>query len=293
MTRITTSQMFQSSTDNINRNRVRLMQASEQVSTLRRVNRPSDDPVSAARIAQMNQALTRLDRYERNITMSRNFVDTTEAALAQTIDDLTRVKELVIDVNGGNLGIDDFTGASKEIEAIFENILSYANTKDGERYVFGGYVTDTPPFDDSGVYQGGVDQDIDVEISQGQYVTINRDGQSIFAQPEDVFTVLNDVKAALDAGDQDLISAVIPRVEQILRQTINARSGLGPIQVSLENASNMNADLEVAYTKIKGDNEDADMAEATANLTAEENAYQASLLVSSRVMEMSLLDFLR
>src|SRR5688572_29544635 len=85
----------------------RIVETQTQVSTGRRVNSPSDDPIAAARIAELDASLTRLDQYQANSTIARNQLGLEEEALAGTIDTLQRVRELALQANNASLGEGD------------------------------------------------------------------------------------------------------------------------------------------------------------------------------------------
>ncbi|MBZ0272060.1 flagellar hook-associated protein FlgL [bacterium] len=291
--RITTNLMYRNATQSINDNRVRYLQMQEQLVSQKRINRPSDDPIGAARAMGVNSILGRFNQFQRNVGSARSFVETTELALSHVIDDLTRARELAIDVNGGNAGALDFEAASHEIGRLYENIVQNANAKDGDRYVFAGYRTNAEPFDDAGNYFGGVNQDIAIEVGEGNFVTINKDGNEVFKGPVDVFQVMTDLKTAIETGDTAQISALIPQVEAALNQAIAQRSDIGATTLRLDAAMEDNDELVEAYTKILSETEDVDIAKATSEFAYREQVYQSSLLVASRVMSQSLLDFIR
>ncbi|MCZ7587062.1 MAG: flagellin [Deltaproteobacteria bacterium] len=130
-------------------------------------------------------------------------------------------------------------------------------------------------------------------MSEGNFLTINKDGNEILKSPIDIFQTLADLQTALAAGDQTAIKAMMPTLESALEQVINHRSDIGSITVRLDAAEADNEELIEAYTKILSDTEDVDIAKATSDFAFQEQVYQATLMVSDRVMQLSLLDFIR
>jgi flagellar hook-associated protein 3 FlgL len=161
----------------------RIVATQEQVSTGRRVNAPSDDPVAAARIAQLDASLARLDQYQSNGINARHQLGLEEEALAKVIDNLQRVRELTVQANSAALGPGDRAVVAAELRERRDALLALANATDsGGRYLFGGYSEITQPFTSSGsgvVYNGDQGQRT-VQISESRFVAIGDSGAQIF-----------------------------------------------------------------------------------------------------------------
>jgi len=291
--RITTSQLFSGAMRNINATREKYLALQESLITQKRINRPSDDPIGATRASSVRTILGRYDQYLRNVNSSRSFVTTMEIALTHVIEDLTRAREIAVDINSGIAGPSSFDAAAQEVRSLFQDVLKNATIKDNRRFVFAGYRTNVEPFDNAGNYLGGVNQDINIEISENNFMTINKDGNEVFKSPIDVFQVLRDLETAIASGDSTQISNMMPQIESALDHVINQRADIGPLTLRLETAESDNYELNEAYTRILSDTEDVDIAKATSDFAFQEQVYQATLLVSSRILNTSLLDFIR
>jgi flagellar hook-associated protein 3 FlgL len=290
--RVTTSMLFNNQALNINRSREAYVTAQEALITNKKINRPSDDPVGASRVSNTRNMLGRIEQFTRNIGYARNFVTQMESALTAVGDDLQRVRELAVSVNDGTVGVDEYQAAADEVAGLFTSILAQANARDDRRFIFAGYSTLSTPFDAAGAYSGGVNQDIEVEVSDGNFVTLNMDGQEVFKAPTDVFQVLTDLQTAIAAGDQTQISALMSDIESALEQVVRARAGIGAVSTVIDRAESQNLDMEELMTKVLSETEDSDIAAATSAFAVTEQVYQSTLLVSSRVMSLSLLDYI-
>ena len=290
--RVTTTQMFNTASYNINKNRDQYYEIQQMLSTQKRVNKPSDDPTGASQISDVKNSLSKIEQYARNIERARTFVDTTETALAQIVEELNSALDLAVDINGGvSTGV-DYEVAAEQIEGIYANILQYANSKDGDRYVFSGYLTNTAPFDSAGNYMGGSGESIEIEITDDNFLKINLCGDDVFTSSVDVFQTVTDLRDAISAGDQDQIKAMIPQVESALDHIISMRSSLGNKSNRLDAAQDNNYSLEEAYTQILSNIESIDVAEVTTEYAYQEQVYQATLMVSSQIIQQSILDFI-
>ena len=290
--RVTTTQMFNAATYNINKNKDKYFQVQEALITQKRINRPSDDPAGASQVSDVKNSMSRIEQYARNIERARSFTDTTEIALSHVIDELNSVLDLAVDINGGISSTVDYEVAALQIDSYFSNMIQSANAKDGDRYVFSGFRTTTAAFDSVGNYMGGSGESIEIEITHDSFLKANLGGDDVFKGPVDVFQSVTDMRNAINASDQDQIKALIPQVKAALDQIIAIRSGIGNKSVRLDAAVENNLSLEEAYTEILANVEDIDIAEATTEYAYQEQVYQATLMVSSQIIQQSILDFI-
>jgi len=162
----------------------RVLTTQEQIATGRRVNAPSDDPVAAARMAHLDASLGRLDQYGANAGFARNQLGLEEEALGEVIDNLQRVRELLVQGNNGSVSATDRRIIAAEVREYRDALLGLANTTDVDgRHLFGGYVEAAVPFtaapDGSVVYNGDQGQR-SLQISDSRFIAINDSGAEIF-----------------------------------------------------------------------------------------------------------------
>lgn len=175
-----TDKMTQSSTLNrLNKNRSEMDGLQNQAATLKRVTKPSDDPISSARVLQMRTEDKNYKQFQKNINTAKTFIDFTEQSLGELNEVLVRAKELAIQAASDTGGANPRLIASTEIEQLFNQALSVGNRRLGDRYVFGGYQTKKPPFDSMGTYYGD-DGDIKIQTHKDSYISLNIAGDKVF-----------------------------------------------------------------------------------------------------------------
>lgn len=164
---------------NLDRNRSELANLQGQAATMKRINKPSDDPIGAAKVLQNRTENKNLEQFDRNILFGKGFLENTEATLAQLSEAVVRAKELAMqgasDTNGGV----PRQMIAEEISEIFNSVGEISNRRFGDRYIFGGYKTLDAPFTKDGAYQGDRQQ-IQIQNHKGQFVPINVTGAQIF-----------------------------------------------------------------------------------------------------------------
>ncbi|MEX2475157.1 flagellar hook-associated protein FlgL [Marinobacter sp.] len=184
MIRISSQQVFSGGIDRIQDLNSGLNKTSERLSTGKRVNRPSDDPVAAARILKLNQELGRVDTYQRNAQLADNRLKQEESALGSSIDVIQRVRELTVQAGSGSLSANDRQSIASEMRERLGQLANIANTQDASgEYIFSGFQGNQQAFAQnvSGdwVYQGDEGQRM-LEIDDGVTVPISDHGRDVF-----------------------------------------------------------------------------------------------------------------
>jgi len=162
----------------------RLIDTQEKVSSGKRVNKPSDDPVAAARIAHLDASLSRLDQYKSNSDFARNQLGLEESSLTSVLDNLQRIRELALQANNSTTSDSDRKDIAAEVSQARDALLALANTTDVDgRHLFGGYVEGPTPFTKTSsgavVYNGDQGQRT-LQISDSRFVAINDSGSDVF-----------------------------------------------------------------------------------------------------------------
>ena len=164
---------------NIQKNRTELASLQNQAATGKKLANPSDDPVGATKVLTNRTELKNLEQYEKNIFFAKNFLETTESTLAQLGDNLIRAKELALQAASDTVGESQRVMIGSEIEQIANSVLEMSNRRVGERYLFGGFKTQTVPFNREGQYQGD-DGEMKIQNQKGTFVSMNLTGDRVF-----------------------------------------------------------------------------------------------------------------
>lgn len=221
MIRISSQQIFSGGINRLQDLNSSLNQTQEQISTGKRVNKPSDDPVAAARILNLDQELSRIETYQRNAGLAENRLQQEESALAGSVDVIQRIRELTVQAGNGSLSPNDRKSISSEMKERIGQLANIANTRDASgEYIFSGFQGSTAAFgkDASGswVYQGDEGQRV-LEIDDGVTVPISDHGKGIYSSiPAAVFAEGDTGNAAaaridgIEVVDDGGLSAVSP-----------------------------------------------------------------------------------
>ncbi len=264
----------------------------EQISSGVRVSLPSDDPVSAGRIVTLRSQRIRVEAYHDNVRRAQTLLRETERALSGTIQVLTNLKEKAVMASNDTLSAQDRLDVAQEVDEAYESILDLANTKVEGRYLFSGARYDDPAFDVNGVYQGD-DTEIELDVGEQERVTVNVLGDRAFQGNGDVFEVVRDLAAALRANDTAAIGRSLDDLEAVTEGVISARSDVGYRAAHLDQVAAMLDQRQITVATGLSSEEDTDMADAIAEYKLQEQALTAALGVSARIVQPTLMDFLK
>lgn len=164
-----------------------LAKVQEQISSGKRINRPSDEPAYAARLLGMRQATSQLDQFNRNASAAESQLVLEETALTGVSNSLNRIKELALSANNG--AVDDYTRAAvnAEVKLRLDELYDFGNSRDSfGNFLFGGSNTTSPPFakQDPVIYSGG-DDTYDLAVSTGRNIQTADSGKDVFMRLRD------------------------------------------------------------------------------------------------------------
>lgn len=283
----------------------RILALQEQLSTQLRVNRPSDDPLAARRAISARGEIAKNEQFLVNISNIGVSTQETESSIMTANSLVQRVKELTLQSANSTNGQTQLNQYAGEINQIIENMLQQANHATNGKYIFAGDHTSDIPFvasrnangDITSVINRGNDTKINAEVSDGVFVSTNETGFDVFQTGSpggvDIFNLLIGIRDNLRNGDVNAVQGQIDSLDQARDQLLAAVSRVGATQNRLETVDSNLRDLNTQLLGVLSDSIDADYAELLIDLNAESNAYQAALNAGSRVIQPSLLDYVR
>lgn len=281
---------------NLSNSYERLGKYQEQLATGKKISRPSDDPVVAMKGIAYREDLARVKQYQRNIGEVHNWIDSADDALDKVGLALQRVQELVVQASTDTATPEDRKKIADEIDQIQKHIVDVANTKVGGKYIFNGADTKNPLFigypGETGFAVNGNQSDVEIEVFDGIKLDVNIDGKTLFTG---IIGMLDNLKTVLDDPNStgNTISSHLSQVEAQQDALLAARSELGAKQNRVEMMENRLSTQEVIATKLMSNNEDIEYEKTITDLITQESVHRAALSVGARIIQPTLVDFLR
>lgn len=301
VTRVTQGMMVQRSLNNLNQQLRHISVLQEQLATGLRVNRPSDDPIDARRAMNLRTIISKNEQFQANIFDSSPHLEESASTLLNIVDIVLRALELTTQGANETMAQPQLDAIALEIDELLEAAVVSGNHRTSNRSIFAGTQTLADAFDVTrvagqitAVTYAGNDQSIEINISDGVRTGINVTGADAFQSNVDIFAMLIGIRDDLLAGDQASLRNVrLAELETGREQTLTAVAQIGAIQNRLERVSNDLQDFNIGFQELLSEKIDADFAETVLGLTVAETAFRAALNATARVIQPSLLDFIR
>jgi flagellar hook-associated protein 3 FlgL len=292
--RVTESMIYQQTIDRANAALVNVAKAQGQLSSGLRVVQPGDDPQAAGLLVRHKFDQTQISAIQNGAQSAANELNTVDSALGSVSTALARAQVLATQLGNDTYNAGDRAAAATEIDGLFKQVVGSLNTRFGDRYVFGGYVDNQPPFTNDGTYRGdtGVRQ---VEVAPGVYedASIRADVMAKgVGGGSDILQTLTNLSAALRANDSDAIRASVASLQAGSNQVSAAQSQAGTSVNIFTSAVSTCTQQNTDETKIISQLGDADVMDASTKLSLAQYALNATLTAASQTLNLSLVSLL-
>ncbi len=314
--RVTNRMMASNMISNINANSAKIQDYQNQMSSAKRINRPSDDPVGTARLLNTKAAIKEQEQFATNIKNAIGWLNNIDGTLDAATPVLQRSRELAVAGATATTTDEGRAAMAAEVNQMIEQLVQLGNTEYAGRYVFGGGKSGQPPFTVTSQVNGRLEtvqfisSDYDASLLEATYqqkveiaegVTVNiAAGQKFFHTGADGGTSLNGVfneliqlRRNLDAGDQTALGAQLDSLDQLTDNLLAERAVLGAKTNRLETALDRAEAYQNQLSDLESSLEDTDYAEASIGLSTQKTVYEATLAVSAKIMQTNLIDFLK
>lgn len=269
----------------------------EQMTTQKKITRPSDDPVVAMKGMFYRTNVLEVEQFKRNFSEARNWVETTDSALTDTNKALQRIRELVVNANNGSYDKEQLKAVADEIGQLKEHIATVANSKVGDKYIFNGSNTLNAPVT---IKDGDVDPnqppqfsngDVNFELSKGIFVPVNMNGNNVFGGDTTVFEELDQLESALRDGGN--LEGFLDKIDNRMSKVLSASSEIGARTNRLDFMEDRIDNQKIIANRVMSDNEDVDIEQLITDFKTQEAVQRAAMAAGARIIQPTLLDFLR
>ncbi|QEZ92625.1 flagellar hook-associated protein FlgL [Proteus sp. CD3] len=313
--RLSSNQIFSQRVDNITGSQSKWMTEGNKISSGRRVEKPSDDPMAASQAVMVKQSESRNQQYATARGFAKNSMSLQMSLASQMVNITTKIQEtLVAAGNDATLSDEDRASLADQLEGLKDQLVGIGNTKDGVgRYIFAGFQSDKPPFvaDATGkiTYQGGdkqitqkVDSNIEMVTNFTGIETLQSSGSKgtapdIFEALDGAITALREPLAGKPQADRDAALEKIDAANRVNRATLNNISSveakLGLQLQELDNLDDLGADTSLRNAKRLSELRELDWTQAISDYYQEESVLQASYKVFNDMKDMSMFKMYR
>ncbi len=291
MFRITQRAMADSTYLNLQSSLARSSRLQEQLSSGKQVAKPSDSPIGASDIMQLRSERAANAQYVRNAENGTSWLTSADSALQLASTALSRARVLTVQGGNDSVGQPGREAIAAELVGIRDSLVELANTQYLGRPVFGGTTAGPVAFDTTGTYVGDggtverrVGADSSVRVDVDGVAAFGSGAGSLFAQLDEI---VSDLRSGLTSGSHlTVLDASLERLTGALSDVGSRTNRIDKLRATAEDAA---ITLRSAQSQI----EDIDLPRTILELQLQSTAYQAALGATARVLQPSLLDFLR
>ena len=306
--KISTTQYFSQTTQQLGDLQASLSKTQTQLSSGKKITKPSDEPDKAAVVARLQSAIARQQSYQDTLKTANTRLTAEETALRSAGDVMARIKELATQAASDTVGDQDRQSLALEIDNLREQLLSLANTQDANgNFLFSGSRANQPAFakDASGrvVYQGDQSR-MQVNIGDSRRLNLNRAGSDVFVRVNrsdgqggntgvDFFQSLADLSTAIRSTDRTAMRRGVAEIDQLQNGLSEGIGQVGADQAVVDAQTGVLDQIVLQLKTSKSDVEDLDYTEAVTRMNRDELALQAAQSSFAKISQLSLFQLLR
>ena len=294
--RITLAMSQSKTTQNINNKQVDISQLSKMLSSGKRLQDPHDDPSAWSQAMDIKQGIRELTAFEENMDFTMSWSQSTENALNQFADLLTRAKGTAMKAMQQTTEAEQ-TANYENMKQMTDSALSLANSQYGNSYLFSGRSTSTTPFNSVDFSYQGDTEPLKVRVGKNSHQTVNLDGQTVFfTDPDDestnMLTALNDLATAIQTGDKDTIQSRMGTLDEAFNHISSMQATVGARMADVEQRQNILGSIKVDRQDLLADTEEADVVDVITKLQMKKTALEATLQSTALVRGLNLTNYL-
>lgn len=302
--RIATNNSYTDFLKNMATTETKLHYTMGQLSSFKEVSKSSEDPLLVSKIMNLNVAIDRNETQNLEIKDAISWSNTQDGILASVSDSMLRIKTLIQSSANTTSAAAEMEANKNEIQQNIEAIVEALDTNFDGRYLFAGDKTTEPPFsvvknaqgETYGIAYNGSDVNLPREISDGVTVNLVTDGNQLMGKngAENLNDFFNQVIDSFDNSNRDaMANELLGKADNFRDNFVNVRTKVGSIYNRLKSAQDRNETEKLNLKESLSNRQDVDVAEKYMQFQNEMLAYNATMSMGTKIMQTSILDYVR
>jgi flagellin-like hook-associated protein FlgL len=292
--RITPKLVAQRTLQNLQKNLAATARTQEALSSGKQLRVPSDSPTGASHALRLRGDIRAAQQFESNASDGVSLLSTLDSTLVAMSESSRRVRDLTVQgMNSGSMTAEARAAIGKEVAQLRDGLLSDANQTLQGRPIFGGATGERGAYDrNTGLFIGDATP-VNRRISDTNVVRVDVNGPEAFGPAgNDLFAIVDRIAKDVIANPANL-GADLDALDAVMKTMQNAMADVGARTNRIELGQTTAADRVLALKTGLSEVEDVDLPQAIMDQQMQQVAYQAALGATARVIQPSLLDFLR
>ena len=309
--RITNSSMIRNHMYDVQQGLQRMDNLNKQLDSQKQINRVSDDPHKAIKIMNLNNEIKYAEKHNQNVEEVVGWMNNTDANLEEFGTLLGDIKNSILKVGNGTYSDEEMKAIQAEMNEKIKALGETLNTTHGGRYMFGGTSVDEPPVqieEKDGVVTLKLNpninaEDLKAEISDGINMDynvsaseiFNKDGKNYLDSINDLSKLMNDIANGVDVEDnkKELLGDVKKNIDDFFNHTVDTRTKFGVKVNTAEKIKDLNDENILNMKGVLSLEQDVNYVDKFIELKSAEMIYNASIQVGAKLIQPSILDYLR
>lgn len=323
--RITNASMVRSHLYDTQKNLTNMSKINQQISTGKVINTVSDDPHKAIKIMNMNSEIKYNEKYNYNIDETVGWMNNTDSSLEAVGNLLGEIKETILKVGNGTYSQNEMKSLNADMNEKIKQLADTLNSTHGGKYLFGGSSVDDAPItvienpDGSVKLEFSKDKNgqiipntndlkadissgvnIDYNVSVGEIFNItdeNGNKVNLLDEINNLSTLMNDIangdEQTAQVAKETLMNDTKGKIDTLFDHVVNERTTLGVRVNTAEKIKEFNDENIVNLKAILSQDQDTDVVEKFIELKSAEMIYQASMQVGAKLIQPTILDYIR
>jgi len=299
--RVTETSMAGKALGDLQRSLQRGQKIQSQISSGKLLSRPSDSPTGTVTSLQLRGEVRSTQQYGRNAEDGLGWLGTIQNTLGDASTSVIRVRDLTVQALNNSNTDESREALAVEIENIRATLVGQANVKYMDRPVFGGTTPGAVAYADDPANPGqvkyvGNENRTTRTVGPNAKARIDTTGPEAFGQPgsgTELFSVLKNLADSIRSGDDAAVNTGLENLDTAHETLKSALSDVGARYNRVEQMKQSSDDHLLSVKSQLSDIEDVDLPKAIMDLQIQQTSYQAALAATAKVIQPSLIDFLR
>lgn len=272
----------------------RFYDITSRVSASTSVERPSQDPVRATRINNIERFTHDLDILDTSRRTIKSDLTAAESLVASMQDIVLSVKDIALSMASDTVNADNRANASREVQRLLDQLVGLANRRQpGGKYMFTGLAENAPPIDTAtGAYRGDNMSRL-VEIGPGVSIEATVAGEDVFGPGQEVLTSMRALITALAGDDITAIAATLDRLDDAHQIVTLGRTEIGGRLATIDDIDNLSLDLRSTANLEHADLTAVDLGLLAPQLSSAQSMLTAVVETTKNLMQQAASSWLR
>ncbi|WP_195937885.1 flagellin N-terminal helical domain-containing protein [Romboutsia sp. 1001713B170131_170501_G6] len=309
--RIANSSMIRNNMYDNQENLQRTDKLNRQISTGKVINKVSDDPYKAIKIMNLKNEIKYTEKYNYNIDEAVGWMNNTDSSLEEVGTVLGDIKDEIIKLGNGTYSAEEMKSIRAEMNEKIKELGETLNTSHGGNHMFGGSDVEDLPIiieekdgiakltlnskSNSQDLRAIISEGIDIDYNVSAKELLNKDGKNLLESINKLSRAMNDIvnDKDVEANKAQVLGTIKDDIDTLFNHSVDIRTSFGVKVNTAEKIKELNDENIMNMKDVLSLTQDTDKVSAYIELKSAELIYQMSVQVGSRLIQPSIMDYLK